>query len=81
MGKLAQPRWAKLKLKFDKDQGYQLQAIESLVGLFDGQRLGQGEFVATQDTALWGARYRPSWGLVINWFLGQDVLLENLVPS
>ena len=40
-----------MKLKFDKDQGYQLQAIESLVGLFHGQKLGQGEFVVTQDTA------------------------------
>lgn len=61
-----------MKLKFDKDQGYQLQAIQSLVGLFDGQKLGQGEFVVTQDTAFMGSTVQTGLGLGNQLVLGQD---------
>ncbi len=33
-----------MKLKFDPNQDYQLQAIKSIAGLFEGQPLNQGEF-------------------------------------
>ncbi|MDP2208224.1 MAG: hypothetical protein Q8K98_05535 [Bacteroidota bacterium] len=33
-----------MKLQFDSNQDYQLQAIQSIVDLFEGQPLNKGEF-------------------------------------
>lgn len=43
-----------MKLHFDTNQEYQLQAIQSVVGLFEGQPLNKGdfEFSLGNDTGL-----------------------------
>jgi len=46
-----------------------------LVALFDGQTLGQGEFVVKQDTAFFGSTVQTELGLGNQLVLEPDVLL------
>ncbi len=41
-----------LKLKFDKNQDYQLKAIDSIVDIFDGQERKKSSFSAILDTII-----------------------------
>ena len=40
-----------MKLRFEPDLDYQLQAIEAVCGLFHGQETCRTEFTVTQDAA------------------------------
>ncbi|MDX9982200.1 MAG: DEAD/DEAH box helicase family protein, partial [Lentisphaeria bacterium] len=51
-----------MKLHFEPDLDFQLQAIEAACGLFQGQETGRTEFTVTKD-ALGGKGYLPTLGI------------------
>ena len=67
-----------MKLKFDSSQPFQLQAISSLVDLFDGQPLNQGDFTVTESRAFVGSVVQEKLGVRNNLFLNKDTIYQNL---
>ncbi|NSW54320.1 MAG: DEAD/DEAH box helicase family protein [Anaerolineae bacterium] len=66
-----------MKLHFDPNQTYQLDAVQSAVDLFDGQPLSAGEFAFSLDGAESGVLLTEE-GIGNNLLLDEDRLLENL---
>lgn len=60
-----------MKLKFDSSQEFQLQAIASIVDLFDGQPLNKGDFTITETMDLVGSQVQTELGI------GNKLLIEN----
>lgn len=70
-----------MKLKFDSSQPYQLNAVSSIVDLFDGQALSQGDF-SVELTALdsFGQKslLQTELGIGNNLLLNDELILKNL---
>lgn len=70
-----------MKLKFDPSQEYQLHAIQSLVGLFEGQPLDKADFTVEitpeQNTAA-PSLFQSELGLGNQLFIDDDQIYNNL---
>lgn len=62
-----------MKLRFDPDQTFQRDAINSVVGIFEGQPLGRGEF----DLLFADLLFQEA-GIGNRLMLGEDQILENV---
>lgn len=68
-----------MKLQFDKNQSYQLEAIQSIIDLFEGQELNKSDFeFSLSDTGNGSLRFTEA-GVGNNLVLSEDELLANLV--
>jgi type III restriction enzyme len=68
-----------MKLQFDKNQSYQLEAIQSIVDLFEGQDLNKSDFeYSFSDTGKGSLQFTEA-GVGNNLALSEDELLANLV--
>lgn len=67
-----------MKLQFDKKQKYQLDAINSIVDLFEGQTLNNSDFeFSLSDTSNGSLQFTES-GVANNLILSEEELLANL---
>jgi len=66
-----------MKLKFDANLDYQLDAIKSIVDIFDGQPLGQGEFEISLNDQV-GFIEQNELGIGNQLSLSKPQILENL---
>lgn len=67
-----------MKLQFDKNQGYQLVAIQSIIDLFEGQHLNKSNFeYSIADTANGSIQFTES-GIGNKLTLSEIELLQNL---
>ena len=70
-----------MKIQFDPKQQYQLDAVNAVVELFDGQPLEKPDYSVifqTMDTELFAGQARTELGVGNKLHLGQEKLLENL---
>jgi len=70
-----------MKLKFDGSQPYQLAAVSSIVDLFDGQPLSNGDFsieLAGHDSFGQKSLLQTELGIGNNLLLADEILLKNL---
>lgn len=70
-----------MKLQFDAKQAYQIEAVEAVTDLFDGQPLEKTDFstiLQTFDTPLFGAVSRSELGVGNALGISEDTLLKNL---
>ena len=68
-----------MKLQFDKNQSYQLDAIQSIVDLFEGQDLNKSDFeYSFSDTGKGSLQFTEA-GVGNNLALSEEELLANLV--
>ena len=65
-----------MKIQFDSNQQYQLDAIQAAVEIFDGQPLAQGEYEIRFDTA--GGDLLTDLGVGNNLVLDESTILANL---
>jgi len=68
-----------MKLKFDSSQQYQLTAISSLVDLFEGQPLNQGDFSVTESRSYLGSVVQEELGVGNNLIINDDSIYNNLI--
>ena len=66
-----------MKLHFDPNQSYQLEAIQSVIDLFDGQPLDTGEYAFSLDEGVSGVLMSEN-GIGNNLVLENDQILANL---
>ncbi len=66
-----------MKLQFDPNQSYQLEAIRSVVDLFDGQPLDTGEYAFSLDEGISGVLMSEN-GIGNNLVLEEEQILVNL---
>lgn len=67
-----------LKLKFDPNQNYQLEAINSIVDIFEGQRLVQSRFTALErDNVMVGKITELGYGNKLD--LIEEDLIKNVI--
>lgn len=66
-----------MKLHFDPNQSYQLEAIQSVVELFDGQPLNSGEYAFSLDEGTSGVLISEN-GIGNNLVLEDEQILANL---
>lgn len=70
-----------MKIQFDPKQEYQLDAVNAVVELFEGQPLEKPDYSVifqTMDTELFAGHARTELGVGNKLLLGQGTLLENL---
>ncbi len=70
-----------MKIQFDPKQEYQLDAVNAVVELFDGQPLEKPDYSVifqTMDTELFAGQARTELGVGNKLHVGADKLLENL---
>ncbi len=67
-----------MKLQFDKNQAYQLEAIQSIVDLFEGQTLNNSDFEFSFSDAGKGSLQFTESGVANNLVLTEEELLKNL---
>jgi type III restriction enzyme len=70
-----------MKIKFDSTQQFQLDAISSLVDLFDGQPLNKGDYAIEINTAAQtgqGSLFQSELGIGNNLLLSAEAILKNL---
>lgn len=70
-----------MKLQFDPKQEYQIQAINAVVDLFDGQPLNRGDFSIAIETGLagvFGGQVQTELGIGNRLLLDREKILENL---
>jgi type III restriction enzyme len=70
-----------MKLQFDPKQEYQLDAVNSVVDLFEGQPLERSDFSVvfqTMDTELFAGQARTETGSGNQLLLNEDTILKNL---
>jgi type III restriction enzyme len=70
-----------VKLQFDAQQKFQLDAISAVVDLFDGQPLNQGEFeisFSAPGQGLFASQIQTELGLGNSLILDRSVILKNL---
>ena len=70
-----------MKIQFDPKQQYQLDAVNAVVDLFDGQPLEKPDFSVifqTMDTELFAGQARTELGVGNNLLIYRDRLLQNL---
>lgn len=66
-----------MKLHFDSNQNYQLEAIQSVIGLFEGQPINKGDFEFSLSNEGSGM-LMSELGFRNNLLLSNDQILENL---
>jgi len=66
-----------MKLHFDPNQGFQLEAIQSAVDLFDGQPIDTGEYAFSLDEGISGVLMSEN-GIGNNLVLEDEQILANL---
>lgn len=66
-----------MKLKFDPNQQYQLDAVNAVVGIFDGQPLSGSDFEVSFTTAYGFLEFREL-GIGNSLVLDNDKLLDNV---
>ena len=70
-----------MKLKFDSSQQFQIDAVNSLVDLFDGQPLNQGEYAIEINVASetgQGSIFQTELGIGNNLLLNDETIFSNL---
>ena len=70
-----------MKLQFDSQQTFQIDAINAVVDLFDGQPIHKSDFEITLETQQdWGlvGQTQMELGLGNRLVLGQEAIFENL---
>jgi len=70
-----------MKIQFDPKQQYQLDAVNAVVDLFDGQPLEKPDYSVifqTMDTELFAGQARTELGMGNKLILREEALLENL---
>jgi len=70
-----------MKIQFDPKQQYQLDAVNAVVELFDGQPLEKPDFSVifqTMDTELFAGQARTELGVGNQLVIGKERLLQNL---
>jgi len=70
-----------MKLQFDSKQEYQIEAVEAVTDLFDGQPLEKTDFstiIQTFDTPLFGAVGQTELGVGNALAISEDKILKNL---
>lgn len=67
-----------MKIKFDSNQAYQLDAINAVVDAFDGQPLAAGTFEVRLDTAFEAGGLFSELGIGNHLTLNDEVVLANL---
>lgn len=69
-----------MKLKFDANQQYQLDAVNAVVGIFDGQPLNQGDFEITVSQEQVGSLFAPTDVIAVGNRLAvaEEQLLKNI---
>src|SRR4051812_15215487 len=65
-----------MKLQFDSSQEYQIDAIQAVVNVFEGQPLAKDDFQVTLATNQAGLAFTDT-GVAINLVLSDDQILEN----
>ncbi|HZH00558.1 MAG TPA: DEAD/DEAH box helicase family protein, partial [Flavisolibacter sp.] len=68
-----------MKLQFDKNQSYQLEAIQSIIDLLEGQDLNKSDFEYSFSHTGKGSLHFSEAGVGNNLALSEDELLANLV--
>src|ERR1700757_1086419 len=67
-----------MKLQFDKNQAYQLDAIQSIIDLFEGQHLNKSDFEFSLADELQGSIQFTEKGVCNNFTITEENILENL---
>ena len=70
-----------MKIQFDPKQQYQLDAVNAVVDLFDGQTLEKPDFSVifqTMDTELFAGQAHSELGVGNHLVIGKERLLQNL---
>ena len=70
-----------MKIKFDATQQYQIDAVNAVVDLFDGQPLNQGDYeiiLANSGIGLFASQVQTELGTGNYLSIGEDALLKNL---
>lgn len=70
-----------MKLKFDSNQQYQIDAVNSLVDLFDGQPLSRGDYtieLVSRSEESQTSIFQSEFGIGNNLLLSDDTLYSNL---
>lgn len=65
-----------MKIQFDGNQDYQLDAIQAVIDVFDGQPLAQGEFEIHFDQV--GGDMLTELGVGNNLAIGEEKIVENV---
>ncbi len=71
-----------MKLKFDSNQTYQLEAVASIVDLFEGQTLNQDDFAVEIHTPVEKGQssfFQSELGIGNNIILSDDTIYNNLI--
>ena len=53
-----------MKIKFESNQQYQIDAVNSIVNIFDGQPLDKGDFVITETQGFFGSTEQTELGII-----------------
>ncbi len=70
-----------MKLQFDPKQEFQLEAVKSVVDLFDGQPLNNGDFqisFESKGSGLFGSLVQTELGLGNSLVISREAILKNL---
>ncbi|AYL97607.1 DEAD/DEAH box helicase family protein [Mucilaginibacter celer] len=67
-----------MQLKFDKNQAYQLEAIQSVIDLFEGQHLNSADFQFSYTSSQSGSIKFTETGIGNNLSLSENEILVNL---
>ena len=70
-----------MKLKFDANQQYQIDAVNSIVEIFDGQPLNKGDFEITINynaEGSLGSEIQTELGVGNNLLISEKTILDNI---
>ena len=70
-----------MKIKFDSKQQFQIDAVNAVVDVFDGQPLNKGDFeiaFETDDMGSWGTIFQTELGVGNNFLINDDAILKNV---
>ncbi len=68
-----------MKIQFDKNQGFQLEAIQSIIDLFEGQNLNKSDFEFSSSAGSDGSLLYAETGVGNRLALSEEELLSNLI--
>jgi type III restriction enzyme len=70
-----------MKLKFNSNQQFQIDAVNSIVEIFDGQPLHKGDFEISMQTdgkGIFGSQVQTELGIGNNFILDESAILKNI---